>query len=170
VCSIQYKRYTYWPSDSGVIISLEVCKEIMPMTSSCSEKNMGGVCSVSSCGKHSIGAIVSYIHFVWTCVTYSYHRQRTNQSLKLWQVYCSLNRSNVVPERSIDTRGCVTMRTLHLSHKFKYRVIRNDCRGFNNLSYTIHLVLQMQPHVISSFGVTSRIRFMFLLFPQVSRN
>jgi len=21
----------------------------------------------------------------------------------------------------------------------KYRVIRNDCRGFNNLSYTIHL-------------------------------
>ena len=25
-------------------------------------------------------------------------------------------------------------------HKFsKYRVIQNDCRGFNNLSYTIHL-------------------------------
>ena len=33
-----------------------------------------------------------------------------------------------------------------------------------------HLVLQMQPHVISFYGVTSRIRFMFLLFPQVSRN
>jgi hypothetical protein len=47
-----------------------------------------------------------------------------------------------------------------------YRVIRNDCRGFNNLSHTIHLVLQMQPHVISFYGVTSRIRFMFLLFPQ----
>ena len=46
-----------------------------------------------------------------------------------------------------------------------YRVIRNDCRGFNNLSYTINLVLQMQPHVISFYGVTSRIRFMFLLFP-----
>jgi len=28
----------------------------------------------------------------------------------------------------------------------------------------------MQPHVISFYGVTSRIRFMFLLFPQVSRN
>ena len=24
----------------------------------------------------------------------------------------------------------------------KYRVIRNDCRGFNNLSYTIHLRYQ----------------------------
>jgi len=35
---------------------------------------------------------------------------------------------------------------------------------------TCHLVLQMQPHVISFYGVTSRIRFMFLLFPQVSQN
>ena len=35
---------------------------------------------------------------------------------------------------------------------------------------TCHLVLQMQPHVISFYGVTPRIRFMFLLFPQVSRN
>jgi len=44
--------------------------------------------------------------------------------------------------------------------------IKNDCRGFNNLSG--HLVLQMQPHVFSFYGVTSRIRFIFLLFPQVS--
>jgi len=29
----------------------------------------------------------------------------------------------------------------------KYRVIRNDCRGFNNL------VLQMKPHVISFYGL-----------------
>ena len=35
---------------------------------------------------------------------------------------------------------------------------------------TCHLVLQMQPYVIYFYGVTSRIRFMFLLFPQVSRN
>jgi len=35
---------------------------------------------------------------------------------------------------------------------------------------TCHLVLQMQLHVISFYGVTSKIRFMFLLFPQVSRN
>ena len=35
---------------------------------------------------------------------------------------------------------------------------------------TCHLVLQMQPHVISFYGVTSRIRFMFVLFPQVFRN
>jgi len=34
----------------------------------------------------------------------------------------------------------------------QYRVIQNDCRGVNNLSYTIHLVLQMQPHVISFYG------------------
>ena len=33
-----------------------------------------------------------------------------------------------------------------------------------------HLVLQMQPHVISFYGVTWRIRFIFLFFPQVSRN
>ena len=35
---------------------------------------------------------------------------------------------------------------------------------------TCHLVLQMQPHGISFNGVTSRIRFAFLLFPQISRN
>jgi len=33
-----------------------------------------------------------------------------------------------------------------------------------------HVVLQMQPHMIPFYGVTSRIRFMFLLFPQVYRN
>ena len=64
--------------------------------------------------------------------------------------------------------------TIHCIHRhfsfFKYRVIRNDCRGVNNLSYTIHLILQMQPHVLCFYGVTSRIRFLFLLFPQVSRN
>jgi len=32
----------------------------------------------------------------------------------------------------------------------------------------MHLVLQMQPHVIFFYGVTSMIRFMFLLFPQIS--
>jgi len=29
--------------------------------------------------------------------------------------------------------------TLFTQMLLKYRVIRNDCRGFNNLSYTIHL-------------------------------
>ena len=48
----------------------------------------------------------------------------------------------------------------------KYWLIRNNCRGFNNC----HLILQMQSHVISFYGVTSRIGFMFLLFPQISRN
>ena len=38
----------------------------------------------------------------------------------------------------------------------KYRVIRNDCRGFNNLSYTIHLkqeyvVAPMDQEILKSF-------------------
>jgi len=33
-----------------------------------------------------------------------------------------------------------------------------------------YLILQMQPHVISFYGVMSMIRFMFLLFTQVSQN
>jgi len=48
------------------------------------------------------------------------------------------------------------------------------CRGLFEMMVGIltncHLVLQMQPHVISFYGVTSRIRFIFLLFPQVSQN
>ena len=35
---------------------------------------------------------------------------------------------------------------------------------------TCHLVLQVQLHVISFYGVTSRIRFVFLLFPQIFQN
>jgi len=37
-----------------------------------------------------------------------------------------------------------------LSVVYIYRVIQNDCRGVNKC----HLVLQMQPHVISFCGVT----------------
>ena len=29
--------------------------------------------------------------------------------------------------------------TITIIHLLLYRVIRNECRGFNNLSYTIHL-------------------------------
>jgi len=54
--------------------------------------------------------------------------------------------------------------------KYIYRVTQNNCRSINNLSYTTHLILQMQPHVIPFYGVTSTIRFMFLFFQQVSRN
>ena len=53
-----------------------------------------------------------------------------------------------------------------IATEYLYRVIRNDCRGFNNC----HLVLQMQSHAISFYGVRSRIRLMFLLFLQVYRN
>jgi len=40
---------------------------------------------------------------------------------------------------------------------------------FKMIVGVIHITLQIQPHVISLYGVTSRIRFMFLAFPQVSR-
>ena len=66
----------------------------------------------------------------------------------------------------------------------EFQGIRFDGRNFNwavgeytglfemivGVLTTCHLVLQTQPHVISFYGVTSRIRFMFLLFPQVSQN
>ena len=44
-----------------------------------------------------------------------------------------------------------TVLNINFLHSFDFhravlrRVIQNDCRGINNLSYTIHLVLQMQP-------------------------
>jgi len=45
------------------------------------------------------------------------------------------------------------------------------CTGlFKMIVGVLHNTLQMQPLVVSFYGVTSRIRFMFLLFPQVSRN
>ena len=40
------------------------------------------------------------------------------------------------------TKGLNRFKT---SYKQKCRVIQNDCRVFNNLSYTIHLVLQIKP-------------------------
>ena len=72
--------------------------------------------------------------------------------------------------QQLITQYVITTMLSSSSSSSSYRVIQNDCRGFNKLSFTIHVVLQMQPHVISFYGVTSRIRFMFLLFPQVSRN
>ena len=36
-------------------------------------------------------------------------------------------------------RECLQRGTNFVFKSEKYRVIKNDCRGFNNLSYTIHL-------------------------------
>jgi hypothetical protein len=30
--------------------------------------------------------------------------------------------------------------TINEKNQYKYRVIKNDCLGFNNLSYTIHMI------------------------------
>ena len=46
------------------------------------------------------------------------------------------------------------IKSYHIKLAALYRVIRKDCRGFSNLSYTIHLRFL----VISFYGVTSRIR------------
>jgi len=71
------------------------------------------------------------------------------------------------------------VKAVNISYIVKRRVycVRFNIQGYskwlsgvNKLSYTIRLVLQMQPHVISFYGFISRIRFMFLLFPHVSRN
>jgi len=47
-------------------------------------------------------------------------------------------------ERSVDVTRKDLVEWRELSddaslHKVLYKVIRNDCRGFNNLSYTVHL-------------------------------
>ena len=36
----------------------------------------------------------------------------------------------------------LTLKILRFLPRALYRVIRNDCRGFNNLSYTIHLTYE----------------------------
>jgi len=41
---------------------------------------------------------------------------------------------------------------------------------FEMIVGVIHNTFQMQPHVISFYGVTARIKFRFFLFRQVSRN
>jgi len=89
-----------------------------------------------------------------------------------WSCVISQEGSCATPLRKSQNWGNVfiSQATVTCKHYwdyyFLYGIIRNDCRGFNNC----HPVLQMQPHVISFCGVTPRIRFMFLLFPQVSRN
>ena len=62
-------------------------------------------------------------------------------------------------------------------HNIKAHSRDHSCRGkatntelLKMIFGIIYNTLQMQTHVISFYGVTSMIRFMFLLFPHVSRN
>jgi len=57
-------------------------------------------------------------------------------------------------------------------HFFPYVLLTSPLRTglFKTIVGVIHNTLQMQPHVPSFYGVTSRIMFTFLLFAQVSRN
>ena len=68
----------------------------------------------------------------------------------------------------------VTQKLLDLDILFKHRVWFDFCaicRFYTGLfEMIVGIICQMQPHVIYFYGVTSRIRFMFLLFLQVSRN
>jgi len=112
-----------------------------------------------------------------TCALYSNCNTRKERGQKecpavradivgYWAAFCSTSTGENRIRNQLLPLWQLTKGVLRNSKEIKYRVILNDCRGFNNC----HLVLQMQPHVISFYGVRSRIRFMFLLFPQVSRN
>jgi len=54
----------------------------------------------------------------------------------------------------------------YLSKQTKYRVIRSDCRGFNNLAYTSFS--RCNPMWFLSMGLRHGSWFMFLLFPPAS--
>ena len=90
----------------------------------------------------------SYFNF---CVFYVY----AINWLGIWRLWWALG------------NFCTTLNRLcwfgHVQSGRKYRVIKNDCRGYT----------QYTPDATPCdffYGVTSRIKFMFLLFPQVSRN
>ena len=60
-------------------------------------------------------------------------------------------------------------RCMHIHYNDTTSLASQNYRGLFEMIVVVstpgHLVLQKQPHVISFYGVTSRIRFMFLLFP-----
>ena len=58
-------------------------------------------------------------------------RRRTHSYSDLHKIFCTFGILNVVLEGKQLDYIC--------SIQFIYRVIRNDCQGFNNLSYTVHL-------------------------------
>ena len=72
---------------------------------------------------------------------------------------------------TITTLKYCDFKEKHLYNFYKTRA--SLCTGLFEMNgrvlTTCHLVLQTQSHVISFCAFTSRIRFMFLLFPQVSR-
>jgi len=105
----------------------------------------------------------SHLHSLLIFTTVILHAPTFLSSCKYWPDD-GLLRPKLVANNIItmtQTNSCVRRST----YLILYRVIQNDCRGVKNLPYTIHLVLQMQPLVISFYGVTSRFRFMPLLFP-----
>jgi hypothetical protein len=66
-----------------------------------------------------------------------------------------------------DTRRAVVM---HFSTGAQFTKMAANGSEMIRCYSPCHLVLQMQPPVISFYGDTSRIRFIFLLFQKVSRN
>lgn len=125
------KHYTKWVSDRGVIISLKACKKIIHGTSSYSEKNMGGVCSGCTSGKHNIRTIICNPHLLPLDVSNLQARLlATSVSelpiikiyLNLWKVYCSKGRSNMRVESSSDLSYFrpLIVPALHLSDKLCY--------------------------------------------------
>jgi len=49
-------------------------------------------------------------------------------------------RRNIPEDQHSESRnGCLYYQYLVVGRHVMYRVIQNDCRGFNNLSYAVHL-------------------------------
>ena len=88
-------------------------------------------------------------------------------------VMWSVNRNKFRADYIVEIRASIRSTIFHgpacclKNMKINTGLLKMIVGVFNNSPG--HLVLQMQPHVISFYGVTSRIRIMFLLFPQVSR-
>jgi hypothetical protein len=64
--------------------------------------------------------------------TFTFHRQL---------IFCCVRvvtKSAYLFHVHIDIWDKVLTYFMYVEMYFMYRVIRNDCRGFNNLSYTIH--------------------------------
>jgi hypothetical protein len=57
-------------------------------------------------------------------------------SVPLYHIFPHYLRKARRPEKVIEHKICFNFL---YKHCLKYRVIRNYCRGINNLSYTIHL-------------------------------
>ena len=81
--------------------------------------------------KFGIFTAVSIVLAFFRCLTLCSLKQRGSRPTKV---------SKETPlSPSIQSSALQNFTSVGTFSRVKYRIIRNDCRGFNNLSYTIHL-------------------------------